>query len=158
MANTYSQIYVHAIFAVQNRMAIIGCEWQDELYRYLTGIAQKHEHKLLAINGMPDHVHLFVSMQPKQAISDLVYHLKRGSSLWINERNLCGGRFSWQEGFGAFTYSKSQIPRVVRYIENQQKHHQKSTFIDEYKDFLNKFAPELDQQYIFKPVDYEPLC
>ena len=127
MANTYTQIYIQYVFAVQNRISLIKNEWKDELYKDMTGIINQHEHKLLSIGGMTDHIHALVSMHPKQAPSDLMYELKRSSSLWINENKFVVGKFSWQEGFGAFSYSQSQISRVSKYIENQETHHKKKT-------------------------------
>jgi len=105
----------------------------------MSGIIGKHENKLFSLNGMQDHVHILIIMNPKQSPSDLMYHVKRGSSLWINDKKLCSGKFSWQEGFGAFSYGKSQIPMIAHYLENQQQHHKKQTFIEEYIDFLKSF-------------------
>jgi len=153
MANTYTQIYIQFVFAVQNRVSLISENWQSDLYKYMTGIIGQQEHKLMAINGMPDHVHILVSMNPKQAPSDLMFHVKRSSSLWINDNKLCPGNFAWQEGFGAFSYGKSQIPTIARYIENQQKHHMKRNFIDEYIGFLKAFEIEYDERYIYKPIE-----
>ncbi len=153
MANTYTQIYIQFVFAVQNRVSLIKESWQADLYKYMTGIIAQQENKLFAINGIGDHVHILISMNPKQAPSDLMYHVKRSSSLWINENKLCPGKFSWQEGFGAFSYGKSQITMITRYIENQQNHHQKRTFIDEYIAFLKAFEVEYDELYIYKQID-----
>lgn len=153
MANTYTQIYIQYVFAVQNRISLISGNWQSDLYKYMTGIIVQQEHKLMTINGMPDHVHILVSMNPKQASSDLMFNVKRSSSIWINDNKLCPGKFAWQEGFGAFSYGKSQIPTIARYIENQQKHHMKRNFIDEYKGFLNAFGIEYDERYIYKPIE-----
>lgn len=153
MANTYTQIYIQYVFAVQNRISLIHESWQTDLYKYISGIIGQHEHKMFSINGMADHVHILVSMNPKQAPSDLMFHIKRSSSLWINDKKLCPGRFSWQDGFGAFSYGKSQIPMIARYIENQQQHHKKQTFIDEYIDFLKAFEIEYDDRYIYKPIE-----
>jgi REP element-mobilizing transposase RayT len=153
MANTYTQIYIQYVFAVQNRASLINEKWQTQLYKYISGIAEKHEHKLFVINGMPDHVHVLISMNPKQAPSDLMYHIKRSSSLWVNENKLVTGKFSWQEGFGAFSYGKSQIPDIARYIENQQQHHKKRSFIEEYIELLNDFGIEYDERYIYNPIE-----
>jgi len=153
MANTYTQIYIQYVFAVQNRASLINEKWQTQLYKYISGIAEQHEHKLFAINGMPDHVHALISMNPKQAPSDLMYQIKRSSSLWINDNKLVAGKFSWQEGFGAFSYGKSQIPDIARYIENQQQHHKKRSFIEEYIELLNSFGIEYDERYIYKPIE-----
>lgn len=153
MANTYTQIYIQYVFAVQNRISLIKNEWKDELYKYMTGIINQHEHKLLSIGGMTDHIHALVSMHPKQAPSDLMYELKRSSSLWINENKFVVGKFSWQEGFGAFSYSQSQISRVSKYIENQETHHKKKTFREEYLDFLKVFNIEFDERYVYKEIE-----
>ena len=153
MANTYTQIYIQCVFAVQNRISLIKNEWKDELYKYMTGIINQHEHKLLSIGGMTDHIHALVSMHPKQAPSDLMYELKRSSSLWINENKIVVGKFSWQEGFGAFSYSQSQISRVSKYIENQETHHKKKTFREEYLDFLKAFNIEFDERYVYKEIE-----
>jgi REP element-mobilizing transposase RayT len=110
-------------------------EWKDELYKYITGIIQRFKHKLLAINGMPDHLHIFFGIRPTQSLSDLMQDVKGNSSQWINDKKLVKARFEWQEGFGAFTYSKSQAPKVVAYVQNQEIHHRKQTFLDEYVTF-----------------------
>ena len=153
MANTYTQIYIQYVFAVQNRISLIKNEWKDELYKYMTVIINQHEHKLLSIGGMTDHIHALVSMHPKQAPSDLMYELKRSSSLWINENKFVVGKFSWQEGFGVFSYSQSQISRVSKYIENQETHHKKKTFREEYLDFLKAFNIEFDERYVYKEIE-----
>ncbi len=154
MANTYTQIHIQAVFAVQNRDCIIGKQWKDELYKYITGIIQNHDHKLLAINGMPDHIHVLFGMRPSQSLSDLLQDIKGNSFQWINNRKFVNGKFSWQEGYGAFSYGKSQIPQVIQYIERQEEHHKKKTFIVEYKEFLNAFGVKYDERYVFKPIEY----
>src|ERR1700712_167540 len=123
MANTYTQIHIQAIFAVQYREAVIGEKWENELYKYITGIVQNNKHKLIAINGMPDHVHVFFGMRPDQSLSNLMQDIKSGSSKWINDNKFLKTRFEWQESFGAFSYSKSQVPTICNYIENQKEHH-----------------------------------
>lgn len=153
MANTYSQIYIHFVFSVQNRMSLISPKWESELYQYMIAIIDSHGHKTYAINGMPDHIHVLVSMNPKQSQSELMYHIKRSSSKWINENGFVVGKFTWQEGFGAFSYGKSQIPSITRYIENQEEHHKKLTFREEYIRFLKLFDVEYDERYICKPVE-----
>lgn len=153
MANTYTQLYIHYIFAMQNRLSLIQNNWQSDLYKYMNGIIEQQGHKPFAINGMPDHVHFLVSMCPKQSPSDLMFHIKRSSSLWINQHKFVAGKFSWQEGFGAFSYGKSQVSDITRYIDEQQKHHQKHTFHEEYLAFLKAFEVEYDERYIFKPID-----
>ncbi len=152
MPNTYTQIHIHAIFAVQNRISLISKTWEERLYQYITGIIQNHGHKLLAINGMPDHIHLLFGMRPTQSLSDLMRDVKGDSSLWINQNRFVGGKFSWQEGYGGFSYSKSQISTVATYIENQQLHHKKTTFIDEYLQILDDLEIEYNEKYIFKPI------
>lgn len=125
MANTYTQIHLHLIFAVKYRTWIIEDKWKDELYKYITGIIQSNNHKLLIINGMPDHIHILIGIRPNQSVSELLQDIKGSSSKWINEKGFEKGKFEWQEGFGAFSYGKSQIKDVIKYIENQEEHHKK---------------------------------
>ena len=153
MANTYTQIYIHYVFAVQNRLGLIQDRWRDDLYKYMTGTITNKGHKLLTIGGMPDHVHILVSMSPKQSPSDLMADVKRSSSLWINEQRFVMGKFTWQEGYGAFSYGKSQIHTLANYIENQELHHHKRTFMEEYIEFLNVFEIDYDERYIFKHIE-----
>jgi REP element-mobilizing transposase RayT len=153
MANTYTQIHIHLVFAVKYRNGLISKAWQDELYQYITGIIRNNKHKLLIINGMPDHIHLLIGLRPDQSLSELVKSIKQMSSLWINERRLVQGKFAWQEGFGAFSYSHSQLPQVIEYIERQEEHHRKRTFAEEYKEFLRLFAIDFEDAYIFKPLE-----
>ncbi len=153
MTNTYSQLYIQFVFAVQNRICLISDKWKEELYKYMSGIINQYGHKVYIINGRPDHVHIFVSMLPNQSPSDLMYQVKRSSSLWINENKFVKGKFSWQEGFGAFSYAKSQASNVVKYIENQENHHKKKSFREEYIEFLKLFEIDFDEQYIFKSID-----
>jgi REP element-mobilizing transposase RayT len=152
MANTYTQIHIHGIFAVKYRDAVISKNWVDDLYKYITGIVQNNGHKLLSIGGIADHVHLLFGMRPNQSLSDLMQDIKGNSSRWINENKFVRGHFSWQEGYGAFSYSKSQIPSVIKYIQNQEQHHAKKNFLEEYKDFLKAFDIDYDEWYIFKPL------
>jgi len=152
MANTYTQIHIQAVFSVQNRECIILKTWKDELYRYITGIVQNNKHKLLSINGMPDHIHLLIGQRPNQSISDLMQDIKGSSSKWINEKRFVRGKFSWQEGYGAFSYSKSELPMLINYINNQEEHHKKKTFKEEYLDLLKEFEIDYDERYLFKPV------
>jgi len=155
MSNTYSQLYTHYVFVVQNRLSLIQIEWEEILFKYLSGIVEKQGHKVYAINGIPDHVHIFVSMNPKQSPSELVFNAKRSSSLWINEKRLSLGKFSWQEGFAAFSYGKSQVDSVVKYIKGQKEHHHKKTFNEEYLEFLKLYGIEYNEKYIFKPVNVD---
>jgi REP element-mobilizing transposase RayT len=154
MANTYTQIHIQSVFSVQNRDCIILKDWKTELYKYITGILQNHGHKVLAINGMPDHLHVFFGMRPTQSLSELMQDIKGDSSKWINNKGFVNTRFSWQEGYGAFSYSKSQVDQVIDYIRKQEVHHKKRTFTEEYLDFLEKFQVPYDERYIFKPVNY----
>lgn len=155
MANTYTQIHIQAVFAVQNRRSLIVPDWEDDLHKYMTGIIQNNGHKLLQINGMPDHIHILFGMRPIQALSDLMKQVKQDSSHWINENKLVKGKFSWQEGYGAFSYSKSQVPRVINYIKNQKEHHKKQKFIPEYLDLLKTHDIDYNEQFIFKSIDWK---
>lgn len=155
MANTYTQIHIQAVFAVQDRDCIIMNTWKCELYKYITGIIQNNGHKMLIINGMPDHVHVFFGMRPIQSLSALMQDVKGDSSRWINKRGFVKGRFSWQEGFGAFSYSRSNVDKVIDYIKNQEVHHRQKTFVEEYHDFLKKHEIDFDERYIFKPIRWE---
>jgi len=152
MANTYTQIHIHFVFAVKYRKGIIESQWKDSLYKYITGIIQNNNHKLLSINGMPDHIHILVGLRPSQSISDLMKDVKQGSSLWINENKLAKCHFEWQEGFGAFSYSKSQLPNVIGYIKNQEQHHKIKSFREEYFDILEKFEVEYNEKFVFKEL------
>jgi putative transposase len=154
MPNTYTQIHLQVVFTVQNRECLMQQEWREDLYRYMTGIIQNYGHKVLAINGMPDHLHVLLGMRPTQSLADLMRELKGDSSKWINENRLVMGRFSWQEGYGAFSYSKSHVPAVIEYIRNQQEHHRNKSFILEYHEFLQNFGIEFDERYSFVPVEY----
>jgi len=149
MANTYTQIYIHVVFAVEGRQNLIRSENNDELQKYITGIVSGQKQKLIAINNMPDHVHILIGLKPDLALSDLVRDIKAGSSGFINRQRWVRGRFGWQEGFGAFSYSRSQLDTVIRYIQNQQKHHAKKSFRQEYVELLEKFGVEYDPRYIF---------
>ena len=141
MPNTYSQLYIQIVFAVQGRKSLIKESIREELQKYISGIVSNHKQKLLAIYCMPDHTHIFLSMKPNMAISDLVRTIKSNSSSFLKNRNLLND-FSWQEGFGAFSYAKSQAKNVVDYVLNQAEHHRKRTFKEEYVEFLNKFKIE----------------
>ena len=152
MANTYTQLYIQFVFAVQNRRSLIQNDWKDELYKYITGIVQNNKHKLIAINGMPNHIHIFIGYQPHQLIPGLLQDIKGSSSGWINKKGFVNGKFNWQEGYGAFSYSHSHIDRVVKYILNQEQHHKKKTFSEEYLELLNKFYVEYDERYILKDI------
>ncbi|MEI6949272.1 IS200/IS605 family transposase [Paraflavisolibacter sp. H34] len=150
MSNTYTQIHLQFVFAVQHRAALINASWKERLHQYLTGLIQNYKHKMLQINSMPDHIHILIGLRPSQAISEIVQHVKTESTKWINDCRLTPSRFAWQEGYGCFSYSKSSLPQVIRYIQNQEKHHQKVTFLQEYKAFLDAFEVEYDPRYLFK--------
>jgi putative transposase len=153
MANTFTQIHIHVVFAVKYRNGLIQNAWKEGLYKYISGIIEKNSHKLLAINGMPDHVHICIGMRPTQSLAALIQDIKGDSSKWINQNKLVRGRFEWQSGYGAFSYSKSQVDRVIDYIRNQELHHQKKSFIEEYKDLLNKFHIPYDARYLFQHIE-----
>jgi len=153
MANTYTQLHIQFVFAVENRMSLVQSSWEEELFRYISGIVKNTKHKLLAINGMPDHLHVFVGLNPTQAISDLMRILKGESSEWINKKRLVSGKFEWQKGYGAFSYGHSQIDQVYQYILRQKEHHKKQTFIEEYKQLLEKFGIQYDERYVFHSVE-----
>jgi putative transposase len=152
VANTYTQIHLQFVFAVENRQSLIQLEWKGELYKYITGIIHNNKHKLLAINGMPDHIHIFIGYNPNQLIPDLLKNIKGYSSKWINEKKLIRYRFEWQSGYGAFSYSHSQIGNVINYIMNQENHHKRISFQEEYLDFLKLFNVQYDEKYILKEV------
>ena len=153
MPNTYSQIYIQIVFAVQGRQNLIAKQNREELHKYISGIVQNRDQKMLSIFAMPDHTHLFVGLKPNIAVSDLVRDIKAGSSKFINESNWINGKFKWQEGFGAFSYSNSHIDNVVKYILNQEEHHKKQTFKEEYLDLLKKFDIEYDERYLFEWIE-----
>ena len=150
MANSYTMLHIHFVFAVKYREALINNDWKEELHKYITGIFQRNNHKVLQINSMPDHIHIFIGMMPHQSISALIQNVKTESSKWINTNKSCKNSFRWQEGYGAFSYSKSHVYDVIRYIQNQEIHHRKETFLEEYKRILKAFEVEFDEQYIFK--------
>ena len=153
MANTYTQIYIQIVFAVEGRQNLIRRENKEELQKYMTGIVTARGQKLLAIHCMPDHVHVLIGQKPNIALSDLVGDIKTGSTNFINRQQWVMGRFCWQEGFGAFSYSHSQLDAVIRYVQNQETHHARRTFRDEYLALLRKFNVPHDERYVFKPVE-----
>lgn len=154
MANTYTQLYIHLVFAVQNRKTLIKPEWKSELYKYITGIIQNRGHKLIIINGMPDHVHILIGLNPKESISELVKTVKADSNRYINNRGFNNGyKFAWQEGYGAFSCSRSQLKKTIKYIEQQEEHHKKVTFMSEYKGFLKSYGIDYSDAYVFKDLD-----
>jgi REP element-mobilizing transposase RayT len=150
MSNSYSQIYIHFVFAVQNRLSLIHSKWKSNLFKYISGIIKNNGHKLFIINGVSDHIHILVGLNPKQSISSLVSLIKSNSSKWVNDEKFVVGKFNWQEGYGAFSYSKSHLPNVIRYIENQEIHHLKRTFNEEYLKILGDFDIDFDVKYVLK--------
>lgn len=150
MPNTYTQIHIQCVFAVKYRQAMITSSWKERLHQYITGIVQNHGHKMIAINTMPDHLHMFFGMRPNQSLSDLMKIVKGDSSEWINNKRFTSRAFRWQEGYGEFSYEKNKIGIVAAYIENQELHHAKKKFLVEYREFLDHFGIEYDEQYLFK--------
>jgi REP element-mobilizing transposase RayT len=149
MPGTFSQVYIQVVFAVKGRNNLIGKQWKDELHKYIAGIIKGKEQKPIIVNGMPDHIHAFIGLRPSMAISDLVRDIKNNSSNFINGKKWVKGRFSWQEGYGAFSYSHSQIETVYNYILNQEQHHRKKTFREEYIAFLKKFDVPYEERFLF---------
>lgn len=150
MPNTYTQIYIQAVFAAEGRQNLIRREHKEELHKYITGIVQNHRHKLIAINSMPDHLHMLIGLKPSMALSDLIQEVKADSTNFINRKRWVAGKFNWQEGYGAFSYGHSQLNTIIRYIQNQEKHHAKKTFREEYFSFLKKFEVPHDEKYVFE--------
>lgn len=153
MSGTFSQIYIQVVFAVKGRECLIHSSWEERLYQYMTGIVRAKGQKMLAINGMPDHVHFFIEMKSVCCLSDLVREVKKSSNEFINENKLSGFRFNWQEGYGCFSYSHSQIDNVIKYILNQKEHHKKVIFKDEYINFLKKFEIVYAEKYLFDWIE-----
>ena len=153
MSSTFSQIYIQIVFAVKGRQSLIQHSWEEELYKYITGIVQNKGQKMLAINGMPDHIHIFIGMKPSCCLSDLVREVKKSSNDFINEKKFCLKKFSWQEGYGAFSYSHSALDNVIAYIMNQKEHHGKQTFKEEYLVMLKKFEIEFKDEYLFEWIE-----
>lgn len=150
MAGTFSQIHIQLVFAVQGRANVIKDEWEERLYRFIAATIKNKGQKPLIINGMPDHIHILLGLRPSMAISDLVRDVKSNSARFINDQKFLKGKFKWQEGYAAFSYSKSQVPAVCRYIENQKEHHKIRSFKDEYLDILKKAEVEFDERYLFE--------
>lgn len=148
MANTYTQIYLQLVFT-PTRGNIIPGKHKEELQKYTTGIIQKRKHKLLAINFMPDHVHIFIGYQPSHPLPDLLRDIKANTSKFINENKWMPGKFEWQDGYGAFSYAHSQLDDVIKYINTQEGHHKKSSFKEEYLKLLQKFNIDYDDKYLF---------
>ena len=153
MANTYTRILIQAVFAVRYRQSLIDPSFENDLYKYMTGILQSEGHKMLQINGMPDHIHLLFGFRTHQSLADLMKVVKAKSSKWVNRNKFCTRNFAWQNGFGAFSYSPDALPYVARYIANQKQHHLKKTFQKEYKKILEEYEVEYDPEYVFLPME-----
>ena len=153
MANTYTQIYLHVVFAVCGRACVIAPGHREELQKYITGIVTRNGQKLIAIYCMPDHTHVLLGLKPNIAPSDLIGAMKTGSTNHINEQRWIGCQFSWQEGFGAFSVSHSHLDRVANYIHNQEMHHRRKSFQHEYVEFRQRHRVPFDHRYIFKPIE-----
>ena len=153
MANTYTQLYIHLVFAVKNRDALLKKGWKDDLEKYITGIVQNHKHKLLAIGTMPDHTHIFIGYNVNQLIPDLVEDIKTSSNDWIKTNKLSKFKFEWQKGYGAFSHSRSQLDTVVKYILSQEQHHKKKSFKSEYLEMLRKNEIAFKDEYVFDFID-----
>ena len=153
MAGTYSQIYIQVVFAVKGRENLMRKEWRTEVHKYISGIIKAKEQKPIIVNGVGDHIHCFIGLKPSMALSDLVRDIKNNSSKFINEQGWVKGKFTWQEGYGAFSYAHSQIEQVYQYILNQEQHHSKRSFKEEYLDFLSKFEIDHKTEYLFDWVE-----
>jgi len=153
MANTYTQLYIQMVFAVKGREHLIPKEYKEDVHRYITGVIQQRKHKLLAIHCMPDHAHVFIGYHPTQTLPDLVSEIKTASTKYIKKQRWMPFDFSWQVGYSAFSYSRSHIDKVVKYILNQEEHHKKRTFKEEYLDMLQKFDIDYNEQYVFEFYD-----
>ena len=149
MGDTYTQLYIQFVFAVKYRAAMIDTDWDSRLRQYITGIIQNDGHKLIAINNMPDHIHIFIGLNPAKSIAQVMQLVKTNSSLWINNEIKPRHKFNWQAGYGAFSYSRSHIDNVVKYIQNQQEHHRATNFLTEYKIMLDRFGVDYDVKYLF---------
>ena len=155
MPGTFSQIYIQIVFAVKGRESLIHKSWEEELFKYITGIVRNKGQKMLSINGMPDHIHFLIGMKPSCCLSELVREIKKASNTFIKEKHFAKFKFEWQEGYGAFSYSHSNLDAVIRYIEKQKEHHKKNTFKEEYLEFLEKFNIEFKNEYLFDWIKTE---
>jgi len=153
MPGTFSQVYIQMVFAVRGRENLINRKWGTELHKYISGIIKGKNQKPIIVNGMPDHIHAFVGLRPAMSIADLIRDVKNNSTNFINKSKFVKGKFEWQEGYGSFSYSHSHISNVYDYILNQEKHHAKKTFKEEYLEFMKKFEIEYDDKYLFEWYD-----
>lgn len=151
--STFSQIYIQVVFAVKGRTSLINQSWEEELYKYITGIVRNSEQKMLAINGMPDHIHFLIGMKPSCCLADLIREIKKSSNEFIKKKKFTISKFQWQEGYGAFSYSHSQLDIVIKYILNQKNHHRKKSFKEEYIEFLRKFEIDFKEEYLFEWIE-----
>ena len=149
MADVFSQIYIQIVFAVKNRQALIRPDWEENLYRYTTGVIETRGHKMLAINGMPDHIHIFIGFKPSESLSDLVLEIKNATDDYIKEHKFSRSAFKWQAGYGAFSYSPSHVDAVCKYILNQKAHHKKRSFEQEFLKILADFDVEIGRKTMF---------
>ena len=152
MPNTYSQIYLHLVFAVEYRDCVISPGWRDKLYAYIGAAFNKRGHKILRIGGMPDHIHILIGYNISDPIPEMVKDIKIQSTKWINENRYVLGHFNWQNGYGVFSYSRSMIDNVINYIAKQEEHHSSESFRTEYLKILDKANIEYDERFIFKPI------
>ena len=153
MAGTYSRIYIQVVFAVKGRQNLIHKSWRDDLFKYISGIITEKQQKSIIVNGVSDHIHCFIGLKPSMAISALVRDIKNNSSKFINEKGYVKGKFQWQEGFGAFSYAQSEVERVYNYILNQEAHHQKKTFKQEYLEYLEAFEIAYNPEFLFEYIE-----
>lgn len=153
MPGTFSQIYIQVVFAVKGRNSLIHANWEEELYKYISGIVKNKNQKMLAINGMPDHIHLLIGMKPSCCLSDLIREIKKSSNEFINKRKFSKYKFQWQEGYGAFSYSHLDFSNVIQYINNQKEHHKKRSFREEYTEILMEFQIEFKNEFLFEWID-----
>ena len=149
----FSQLYIQIVFSPAHKDRLLKKHFRKDVFKYMSGVATNMKHKSIIINGVSDHVHIFLGMNPSISVSDTVWELKRSSSLYINDKNWLSNKFNWQEGYGTFSYSKSHIDNVYKYILNQEEHHKKRTFREEYIDFLKKFEIDYDERYLFEFFD-----
>jgi putative transposase len=153
MSSTFSQIYIQIVFAVKGRESLIHLSWEEELYKYISGIIKNKEQKLIAINGMPDHIHILIGMKPTCSLSDLAREIKKSTNEFIKEKSFAKGKFNWQEGYGAFSYSHSGLDNVINYIKNQKAHHLKKSFKAEYLELLHKFEIDYKSEYLYEWIE-----
>ncbi len=153
--STFSQTYIQVVFAVKGRNSLINQAWEEELYKYVTGIITNKGQKLIAINGIPDHIHLLIGLKPSCCLSDLIREIKKSSNAFINEKQFTRLKFEWQEGYGAFSYSHSALDNVIAYIQNQKEHHRMKSFREEYVDFLRKFEIDYKEEHLFDWIENE---